>query len=122
MCILELLIISHEILHQFGAWDLYQGKSQTLKSAKKAIELFPNSIMINTKRKKAQLKIDGLTAWRVGWKKKKWEYDQFNPKTNGSKEELNRKKNGGGVSFKFDLKRKKKKKNVTNKMQNDDSH
>jgi len=61
------LVISHEVLHQFGAWDLYQGYSQTLKNAERLKELFPNSIMINTFRNKKNKEVDDLTAWRVGW-------------------------------------------------------
>jgi len=60
-------VVSHEVLHQFGAWDLYQGKSQTLKNAQRLKELFPNSIMIDVYRNKKEKVVDDLTAWRVGW-------------------------------------------------------
>ena len=63
----DYLVISHEILHQFGAWDLYQGRSQTLKNAKRLKELFPNSIMIDVFRRRREKEVDDLTAWRVGW-------------------------------------------------------
>lgn len=73
-------VISHEILHLFGAWDLYQGKSQPPEIAQKAMDLYPSSIMINTKRHKEELEVDDLTAWRVGWHYEfKEEYPQFDP-------------------------------------------
>jgi len=102
-------VVSHEILHQFGAWDLYYGKSQTKETAEKAKELFPNSVMINTWRNRENLEVDELTAWRIGghydYKK---EYKQFDPNQK-SKSNIKRKKKGG-TSIKFDLKRKKNKK------------
>jgi len=58
--------ISHEMLHQFGAWDLYYGESQTLENAKKASELYPGSIMITSSGKDGTV-VDELTAWRIGW-------------------------------------------------------
>lgn len=74
--------IAHEILHQFGAWDLYMGKSQTEESARNAKELWPHSIMINTHRNKDQLIIDELTAWRIGWAEYDPNYAEFSPVTN----------------------------------------
>ncbi len=97
-------VISHEILHQFGAWDLYYGKSQTRETAQKAKELYPNSIMINTRTNLAELEVDDLTAWRIGWHYDYQEgYDEFDPNKR-SKED---KKEAGGTSIKFDLKGKK---------------
>lgn len=105
-------VVSHEILHQFGAWDLYYGKSQTVESATKAKELYPNSVMINTKRNRENLEVDELTAWRVGWNfKYKKEYAQFNPAANKERksEEIKTREaeESDGFSIKFDLKRKK---------------
>jgi len=74
--------ISHEILHLFGAWDLYLGESQTLETAKKAKEMYPNSIMINTWTNQENLVIDELTAWRIGWKDYDEEYRFFDPQIN----------------------------------------
>jgi len=72
--------ISHEILHQFGAWDLYFGRSQSEEKAERARQLFPRSIMINTHVNKDQLRVDELTAWRVGWHSDHLElYDDFKP-------------------------------------------
>jgi len=59
--------ISHELLHHFGAWDLYYGKSQSLAKAEKIKLLYPNSLMINTHVNKDQLEVDGLTASLIGW-------------------------------------------------------
>jgi hypothetical protein len=73
-------VISHEILHQFGAWDLYFGESQSEEKAEKALALYPHSIMINTYRNLSQLEVDELTAWRVGWHNDfKEEYNDFIP-------------------------------------------
>ncbi len=99
-------VISHELLHQFGAWDLYQGKSQTLENAKRLVELFPNSIMINTKRNKTELEVDDLTAWRIGWHNNlKDEYMDFHPRNSRNKPRSDRSSTG----IRFDLKNKKKK-------------
>ncbi len=99
--------ISHEVLHQFGAWDLYYGKSQSLEKAEKAKELYPNSIMINTWTNHALLEVDELTAWRVGWHVDfKEEYLSFTP----VRKNRSPKKTTGGTSIKFDFKKTKKNK------------
>lgn len=102
-------VISHELLHQFGAWDLYHdyGGSQTLESAKKAKELFPHSIMLNTHSNKPLLEIDRLTAWRIGWSDFEDTYQEFDPVKNREKveEELRRRQRADGKSIKFDLKK-----------------
>ena len=73
-------VMAHEILHQFGAWDLYFGESQTRESSRKATELFPLSIMGNTRKFKTELEVDELTAWRVGWSGMDESYRYFDPK------------------------------------------
>ena len=80
-------VISHELLHQFGAWDLYyeRGKSQTEESGKKALENYPNDIMLNTHANKEALIIDELTAWRIGWTAYKAEFDLYDPRLNKQK-------------------------------------
>lgn len=97
--------ISHEILHLFGAWDLYKGESQTLETAERAKTLYPNSIMINTWSNQKNLIIDELTAWRIGWTDYDEAYKYFDPHTNRklSKEEKRKSKL---KSIKFDLKNK----------------
>lgn len=74
--------IAHEILHQFGAWDLYIGQSQTEASASNAMERWPHSIMINTHRNQDQLIVDELTAWRIGWAEYDSSFAEFDPVTN----------------------------------------
>ena len=80
--------ISHEILHQFSAWDLYYeiGKVQTKESAARASEEFPYSIMRNTHSHKESLNVDPVTAWRIGWTMKQEDFDEFDPVLN--KEEI----------------------------------
>ena len=108
-------VISHEVLHQFGAWDLYQGQSQTLKNAQRAKELFPNSVMISTFSNE-NLEVDDLTAWRVGWHfDMDEEYMDFDPvKSRGkstAKDRTYKKNKSEGLKFDLkSLKRKKKKK------------
>lgn len=60
-------VISHEILHLFGAWDLYHGNSQSAEKAELARSLYPNSIMISSYLDPEIIEVDSLTAWRVGW-------------------------------------------------------
>ncbi len=104
-------VISHEILHQFGAWDLYYGESQSLEKAEKAKELYPNSIMINTWTNKLFLEVDELTAWRVGWHVDvKEEYFSFTPVW----KKRSMKKTNNGTSIKFDWKKKKKEEDSSN--------
>ncbi|MEM1328083.1 MAG: hypothetical protein AAGI23_19150 [Bacteroidota bacterium] len=75
------LVMAHEILHQFGAWDLYaEYKTQTPKRAQRARELYPFSVMANTCLHPDSLNVDELTAWRVGWHNNaKPEYMDFLP-------------------------------------------
>ena len=104
-------VMAHEILHQFGAWDLYFGERQTKESAMKANELYPNSVMINTHKNKSLLEVDRLTAWRVGWYNYEKEFDQFDPaKLREEKERENAFSKKGGFSIKFDLDPEKRKK------------
>jgi len=99
-------VVSHEMLHQFGAWDLYFGESQSREKAIKLKELYPNSIMISTYSNKAHLEVDELTAWRVGWHNDfKQAYMEFTPVwADRRAEEIN---NTTGKSIKFDLRRNK---------------
>lgn len=73
-------VISHELLHLFGAWDLYHGNSQSEEKAALAKSLYPHSIMINTFHDQERLEVDELTAWRLGWNDNfKTDYMQFRP-------------------------------------------
>lgn len=113
-------VMAHEILHQFGAWDLYFGESQTKKTAAKAMELYPNSIMINTHKNKSDLEVDRLTAWRVGWYGHEEEFDQFNPDTLREEKALeNRTSKKGGFSIKIELDPEKRKKKKEGQNQNE---
>ena len=72
--------IAHEILHIFGAWDLYLSSDHDKEQAVFAKIKFPNDIMRETYRDFEQLEIGPLTAWRVGFSdvKEDW-YDYFEP-------------------------------------------
>ncbi|MEO1258639.1 MAG: hypothetical protein AAFZ15_07570 [Bacteroidota bacterium] len=106
-------VMSHEILHQFGAWDLYHGESQTKESAEKAKELYPNSIMINTYKNRSELEIDRLTAWRIGWYEYESEFDQFawgNVWEAKQQENAANKKSKYSIKFDLDPEKRRKKK------------
>ena len=57
--------ISHEILHLFGAIDLYDLESETLALAK---EYFPMDIMLIDSPMLHKLTISDLDAYLIGWK------------------------------------------------------
>jgi hypothetical protein len=59
--------IAHEMLHIFGAWDLYQSFQTSKAQEDRAKELYPNSIMLRTSYNITDLNIDPVTAWRIGW-------------------------------------------------------
>jgi len=73
--------IAHEMLHLYGAWDLYKTFSQSAENEKKAKQKFPNSVMLRTSYNIEELEIDELTAWLIGWntKPKSW-YDTLRPR------------------------------------------
>jgi hypothetical protein len=98
-------VMSHELLHLFGAWDLYYGQSQSRESAARLKELYPYSIMINTWRHKESLEVDELTAWRIGWIEK--EEDHFADFSPNRKNRDREKRVGRGKSWSFDMKKKK---------------
>lgn len=72
--------IAHEMLHLFGAWDLYELDSNDRKRAEKTSLMFPNSVMLNSHRDIWQLQIDEINAWLVGLRDcgKDW-YRWFEP-------------------------------------------
>ena len=62
--------IAHEILHNFGAWDLYVTFRQQFREMESfAREHFSNSIMHRVGFDINNLSVDPLTAWRIGWNK-----------------------------------------------------
>jgi len=72
--------IAHEILHLYGAWDLYRTFEQTYDRELKARELFPNDIMLRVSYGIDELEVGPLSAWLVGWNNqcKGW-YQWFRP-------------------------------------------
>jgi len=63
---LAIATIAHEMLHLFGAWDIYFKTSQSPEIEKNAKAIFPNSIMLDNNKKISGLAIDKMTAWCVG--------------------------------------------------------
>ncbi|MAA79772.1 MAG: hypothetical protein CL916_10980 [Deltaproteobacteria bacterium] len=59
--------IAHEMLHLFGAWDLYRSFQTTKAQEDQARKRYPNSIMLRTSYNIDELNIDPVTAWRIGW-------------------------------------------------------
>jgi len=59
--------IAHEILHIFGAWDLYATFQTTMEQEEQAKRMYPNSIMLRTSYDIEELTIDPITCWRIGW-------------------------------------------------------
>lgn len=72
--------IAHELLHDFGGWDLYKNFMQPQDREDKAKELYPNEIMLRIAVDIQELEINALTAWLVGLaeKKQNW-YEWFKP-------------------------------------------
>ena len=72
--------IAHEMLHIYGAWDLYATFQQSREIEQLAKIYFPNSIMHRVSYNINELDIDSLTAWRIGWNinPELWYYN-FNP-------------------------------------------
>ena len=72
-------VIAHEILHLYGAWDLYQTHEQTYDRENMAKQHFSNDIM-HQSGDLNELQVGPLTAWLVGWNKcpEEW-YEWFRP-------------------------------------------
>ena len=58
--------IAHEILHLFGAWDLYEIDDTDHDRAIKTELMFPNSVMLDSHRDIWETQIDEINAWLVG--------------------------------------------------------
>ena len=73
-------VIAHEILHLFGAWDLYELNNADHNRATISAEMFPQSIMFDGNRDIWTTQIDEINAWLVGLKEegKDW-YRWFEP-------------------------------------------
>jgi hypothetical protein len=74
-------VIAHEILHLYGAWDLYQTFTQSAENEERARRLFPSSIMRRIADDINELEVDEVSAWLVGWKPNRlaW-YESLRPK------------------------------------------
>ena len=73
-------VFSHEILHLYGAWDLYKTYSQTYDRQQLASELYPDDIMLRVDHNLNSLKVEQLTAYLIGWSKTKPEnFEWFRP-------------------------------------------
>lgn len=72
-------MVAHEILHLYGAWDLYETGCVTREQADAATVWFPNDVM-RWVGDIGRLEIGPLTAWRVGWasQAEPW-YEWFRP-------------------------------------------
>jgi len=73
--------IAHEILHLYGAWDLYQNQYQSSVNDERSRLLFPNSIMRIVSHDINELEVDEVSAWLAGWNpnQKAW-YESLNPR------------------------------------------
>lgn len=58
---------AHEILHLFGAGDLYFPYDQGNARKNRAAHLFPNDVMFRVDYDLTQLDVGAYTAFRVGW-------------------------------------------------------
>jgi hypothetical protein len=58
---------AHEILHLFGAGDLYFPFDRTATRRRKAERLFPNDVMLRVDYDLGKLEIGPYTAFRIGW-------------------------------------------------------
>lgn len=72
--------VAHEMLHLFGAWDLYELDEKDKTRANKTALMFPKSIMNCKGQTVWDMQIDEITAWLVGLKEegKDW-YRWFEP-------------------------------------------
>ncbi len=91
-------VITHEVLHLFGAWDLYGGEPQNPEKAKKLAEMYPLSIMRIIWGHKEKT-LDEINAWRIGWNlEPKDFYTEYEPEF---RKNMNARKKK--TIFKFDL-------------------
>ena len=62
--------IIHELLHLYGAWDMYKRVDNNVLIDENISRGFQKSIMLNDRRNDLTKEIiDPLTAWRLGWSK-----------------------------------------------------
>lgn len=70
----------HEMLHLFGAWDMYYTSSMSATVAGQIKSVFNKSIMRADRDVIDNIIVDQLTAWRIGWLTtyRPW-YEMFRP-------------------------------------------
>jgi len=73
--------IIHELLHLYGAWDMYhEGKKRSSKKHQNIQRILARSIMVQNHQQMDILVVEAVTAWRIGWTKRYWGwYDIFRP-------------------------------------------
>lgn len=69
--------IAHEILHCFGADDLYESFLQEKSVDEFAARYYPNDIMHRVDYDINELEIGEFTAWKVGLTDKKKDYYKY---------------------------------------------
>ena len=69
--------ILHEMLHLFGARDIYTSKTKDADAEEKMRSVFHRSIMLATHRDIKPLIIEQLTAWCIGWTKNYYGWYKF---------------------------------------------
>ena len=72
--------MAHELLHVFGAWDMYATFQITQDQMLLAQQRYPNSIMLRTSYNPYEITMDPVTCWRVGWCTKPHEAEVFRPR------------------------------------------
>jgi hypothetical protein len=78
--------VIHELLHLFGAWDMYLSETRSSDIDRQIKGAFQHSIMLNDHDNNInQFNIDQMTAWCIGWTKSYWPwYEMF--RTSNQKE------------------------------------
>ena len=61
---------AHEILHLFGASDLYARNPAEKKDEARFRRRYPDSIMLGSRESLQESTVDEVTAWLVGWGKR----------------------------------------------------
>jgi flavodoxin len=65
--------IMHEMLHLYGAWDMYKPSPNEVED--RVSSLYKNSIMLHDRRDNlSYMLIDPLTAWCIGWSKNYYDW------------------------------------------------
>lgn len=69
-------VVAHELLHLFGAEDMYEEDGKRTNREKLAYELHPMEIMLNQQWNVEENMIGPFTAYAIGWLDEfPWEYD-----------------------------------------------